>query len=64
MMTKCQQYFVTDPSRSVDFQKQDTDPEPETRSEVTVETMRKVEFTSSKGTEEQQQPSSSNDASS
>ena len=64
-MTKCQQYFVTDPSRSVDFQKQETDPEPESRSEVTVamETMRKVEFTSSKGTEEQQ-ASSSNDVSS
>ena len=64
-MTKCQQYFVTDPSRSVDFQKQETDPEPEIRSEVTVamETMRKVEFTSSKGTGEQQ-ASSSNDVSS
>ena len=27
-MTKCQQYFVTDPSRSVDFQRQETDPAP------------------------------------
>ena len=60
-MTKCQQYFVTDPSRSVDFQRQETDPEPDTRSEVTVamETMRKVEFTSSKGTEDQPSTSSS-----
>ena len=48
-MTKCQQYFITDPSRSVDFQRQETDPEPETSGEsVGVASLREVAFISSK----------------
>ena len=50
LMTKCQQYFPTDPSRSMDFQKQDTDPEPEEKKEVVVP-VRTVEFTSGKSSE-------------
>ena len=49
LMTKCQQYFITDPSRSVDFQRQETDPEPETSGEsVGVASLREVAFISSK----------------
>merc|ERR1712010_300732 len=33
LMTKCQQYFVTDPSRSVDFQRKETDAAAEPRHE-------------------------------
>ena len=49
-MTKCQQYFITDPSRSVDFQRQETDPEPETGTGATVgvASLREVAFISSK----------------
>jgi len=50
LMTKCQQYFITDPSRSVDFQRQETDPEPETGTGATVgvASLREVAFISSK----------------
>merc|ERR1719356_221049 len=48
LMTKCQQYFITDPSRSVDFQRQETDPEPETGTGATVgvASLREVAFIS------------------
>ena len=49
LMTKCQQFFVTDPSRCVDFQRRETDPDPEPRKEAGVSSMRKVAFTSEKG---------------
>ena len=49
-MTKCQQYFVTDPSRSVDFQKQETDSE-STAEENSVPSLRTVAFTK-EGSEE------------
>ena len=48
LMTKCQQYFVTDPSRSVDFQRQETDPAPEPSQEAGAASLRTVAFTSSK----------------
>ena len=48
-MTKCQQYFVTDPSRSVDFQRRETEAAAETRKETPVASLRKVAFTSEKG---------------
>jgi len=50
LMTKCQQYFVTDPSRSVDFQKQETDSE-STAEENSVPSLRTVAFTK-EGSEE------------
>jgi len=49
LMTKCQQYFVTDPSRSVDFQRRETEAAAEPRKEAPVMSLRKVAFTSEKG---------------
>ena len=49
LMTKCQQYFITEPSRSVDFVRQEAHTTPSTSQLQTVEpkdTIRKVSFTS------------------
>ena len=55
-MTKCQQYFITEPSRSVDFVRRETATPSSSSSQVqTVEprdNIRKVSFTSA-GTEEE-----------
>ena len=48
-MTKCQQYFVTDPSRCVDFQKREDPVATEASKESPVASLRKVAFTSEKG---------------
>jgi len=49
LMTKCQQYFVTDPSRCVDFQKREDPVATEASKESPVASLRKVAFTSEKG---------------
>ena len=52
LMTKCQQYFITEPSRSVDYVRQE-EPSSSTRQVQTAEprdNIRKVSFTSA-GTE-------------
>lgn len=49
LMTKCQQYFPTDPSRSVDFQRREEPQATETKKEAPVASLRKVAFTSEKG---------------
>ena len=48
-MTKCQQYFVTDPSRSVDFQRRETEAAAEPRKEAPGLSLRKVAVTSAQG---------------
>ena len=49
LMTKCQQYFPTDPSRSVDFQRREEPGVTETKKEAPGASLRKVAFTSEKG---------------
>jgi len=51
LMTKCQQYFITDPSRSVDFVKQDKESE-STAEDNSVPSLRTVAFTSAGAEEE------------
>ena len=55
-MTKCQQYFITEPSRSVDFVRRET-ATPSSSSQVQTaeprDNIRKVSFTSA-GTEEEE----------
>ena len=48
-MTKCQQYFPTDPSRCVDFQRREDPVSTEPSKEAPVASLRKVAFTSEKG---------------
>jgi len=49
LMTKCQQYFPTDPSRCVDFQRREDPVATEPSKEAPVASLRKVAFTSEKG---------------
>ena len=58
MMTKCQQYFITDPSRSVDFQRQETElADTSSKQESATPSLRKVAFTSAGTSDDTSVPS-------